>query len=361
MKKRKRIAFVVLSLGVGGAENMVAQLATNIDKNHFDVYVISMHSPQGTIIEKKFAENSINVWFLNHDTAPNLSALFKIYKQLNKIKPDIVHTHLSAFIYTLPWIFLNRKKILHTIHNRPIYEFSPKLRSNIKILYQMNKAIPIAISDTIAKEVKDLYKIKEDQIEVIYNPVDISIYNKNSIKKKKNDDVTFINVARFTSVKNQSLIIDAFSKVQEQINNIKLILVGDGELRNAVEKKAAQNGLSDVVEFTGNIQNVAEKLRSSDVFVLPSRYEGLPLTILEAMATGLPIIATNVGGVPDIVKDNGVLFKDNDLNGLVAAMLKLAQDIKLREEMGKKSIKYVEKFDVKSITNQYQLLYERYC
>jgi glycosyltransferase involved in cell wall biosynthesis len=79
------------------------------------------------------------------------------------------------------------------------------------------------------------------------------------------------------------------------------------------------------------------------------------------MASGLPIIATNVGGVPDIVKDNGVLFHDNDLNGLVAAMLKLAQDIQLREEMGKKSIKDVEKFDVQSIANQYQLLYERYC
>lgn len=358
---RKRIAIVVLSLGVGGAENMVAQLAANIDKNKFAVYVISMHSPEGTIIEEKFAENRINVRFLNHDTAPNVKALFKIYRELNKIQPDIVHTHLSAFIYTLPWIFLNRKKILHTIHNRPIYEFSHKLRRIIKALYRMNKAIPIAISDTIAKEVKDVYKIKEDRIEVIYNPVDISIYNKNSINKKNSADVTFINVARFTSIKNQSLLIDAFSKVREQIKNVKLILVGDGELRNAVEKKVIQNGLSEVVEFTGNVQNVAEKLRLSDIFILPSRYEGLPLTILEAMAAGLPIIATNVGGVPDIVKDNGVLFKDNDLNGLVAAMLKLTQDSRLRAEMGEQSVKDVEKFDVKSIAGQYQLLYERYC
>jgi glycosyltransferase involved in cell wall biosynthesis len=358
---RKKIAIVVLSLGVGGAESMVAQLAANIDKSHFDVYVISMHSSEGTIIEKRFAENRINVSFLNHDTAPNVSALLKLFMQLNKIKPDIVHTHMSAFIYTIPWIFLNRKKILHTIHNRPIYEFSQKLRSIIKALYHMNKAIPIAISDTIAKETKDVYKIKEDKIEVIYNPVDISKYNKSSIKRKKGEDVTFINVARFTSVKNQSLLIDAFSKVREQIKNVKLILVGDGELRNAVEKKVAQNGLSDVVEFTGNIQNVAEKLRSADAFVLPSRYEGLPLTILEAMASGLPIIATNVGGVPDIVKDNGVLFKDNDLDSLVAAMLKLARDLLLREQMGKKSILYVEKFDVKTIADQYQLLYERYC
>jgi glycosyltransferase involved in cell wall biosynthesis len=361
MEKRKRIAIVVLALGVGGAENMVAQLAANIDKSHFDVYVISMHSSEGTIIEQRFAENNIKVKFLNHDTAPNVSALLKLYKQLNKIKPDIVHTHMSAFIYTIPWIFLKGKKILHTIHNRPIYEFSQKLRSIIKALYQMKKAVPIAISDTIAKEVKDVYKIKEDRIEVIYNPVDINLYNRNSIENKKSDDITFINVARFTNVKNQSLLIDAFSKVREQINNVKLILVGDGELRNLVEKKVAQNGLSDVVEFTGNIQNVAEKLRSADVFVLPSHYEGLPLTILEAMASGLPIIATNVGGVPDIVKDNGFLFKDNDLNGLVAAMLELAQDMKVREEMGKKSIKYVEKFDVKSIADQYQLLYERYC
>ena len=358
---RKRIAIVVLSLGVGGAENMVAQLAANIDKNKFDVYVISMHSPEGTIIEKKMAESRINVSFLHHDTAPNVKALLRLYKRLNQIKPDIVHTHMSAYIYTLPWIFLKRKKILHTIHNRPIYEFSSKLRSNIKILYRMNKAVPIAISDTIAKEAKDLYKIKEDQIEVIYNPVDISKYNKSSIKKKKSDPVTFINVARFTDVKNQSLLIDAISKVREQINDVKLLLVGDGELRNAVERKVVQNGLSDIVEFTGNIPNVAEKLSSADVFVLPSRYEGLPLTILEAMASGLPIIATNVGGVPDIVKDNGVLFKDNDLNGLVAAMVNLAQDRKVREEMGIKSIQYVEKFDVQSIVNQYQLVYERYC
>jgi L-malate glycosyltransferase len=359
--RKKRIAIVVLSLGVGGAENMVAQLAANIDKNKFEVFVISMHSPEGTIIEKRIAENRVNVSFLHHDTAPSVSALLKLYKQLNQIKPDIVHTHMSAFLYTLPWTFLNRKKILHTIHNRPIYEFSQKLRSIMKALYKMNKAVPIAISDTIAKETKDVYKIKEDQIEVIYNPVDIGRYNKSSIKKKKGENVTFINVARFTSVKNQSLLIDAFSKVREQIKNVKLILVGDGELRKTIEKKVAQNGLSDAVEFTGNIQNVAEKLRSADAFVLPSRYEGLPLTILEAMASGLPIIATNVGGVPDIVKDNGILFKDNDLDGLVAAMLKLAQDMKVREEMGEKSNLYVGKFDVKTIADQYQLLYERYC
>lgn len=359
---KKKVVFILPSLGVGGAENMVAQLATNLDKNLFEVTVISIRSAEDTIIEEKLIRNSVKISFLNHNISPNLKGMLITWNELNRIKPDIIHTHLSAFIYTVPWIFLRGKKILHTIHSRPKYEFSRKLRIIMKMLYSLKKAVPIAISATIAKETKELYNIKKSELQVIYNPVDLSIYNKGIVSGKKNhQNITFINVARFNAVKNQEMLVEAFAKVRKHINNVNLVFVGDGELRNMIEKKVHNYGLNDEVVFTGNIQNVADKLRLADIFVLPSRYEGLPLTILEAMASGLPIVATNIGGIPDIVKGNGLLFEENDIDSMVEAMSRLALDAKLRNYMGEMSIKYVKPYNIDSIVDQYQCLYKRYC
>jgi len=363
MKKQiKKVAIVIPSLVVGGAENMVAQLASAIDKTRFNVQLLVMSERKGTPIDKKVQDENVKVIYFQKPQGFSFWTLLKVYKHLNYFRPDIIHTNLSACSYVIPWALINGVKIIHTIHNIPCKEAIPKiLKVLLRLLYKLKKVVPVAISDIIANETISYYNLKSAEVETIYNPVDLSLYDVESKNSKEDEYVKFVNVARFTKVKNQATLVEAISIISKKYKNIKMLLIGDGELRAEVEAMVDNYNLKDVITFTGNISNVYEKLKQSDIFVLSSHYEGLPLSILEAMAAGLPIIATNVGGVPDVVTDNGILVEDNNLSQLVEAMVKLIENKELRLRMGEASRKNVMRFDIKEIANQYQKLYEKYA
>ncbi|WP_339244666.1 glycosyltransferase [Paenibacillus sp. FSL R10-2796] len=355
-----KLAIIIPTLDTGGAENMVAQLVSKIDQKSFDLELIVISTSNDSVVEKRIKNKDVKVTFFNKGLGFSMSTLLKIYKHLNKIKPDIIHTHLSACMYAAPWAVLKKTTILHTVHNRPIYEAHGLIRYVLKYLYKRKLAIPIAISETIAKETVELYGLSSSVVETIYNPVDVFKFSNIQPKEKINSEVVFVNVARFSRQKNHNGLIEAFYEVSKIKTNCKLILIGDGELRAEIEERVKHLGLSEKVQFTGNVLDIPQKLANADVFILSSHYEGLPLTILEAMAAGLPVISTAVGGVPDVVKENGLLVEPNISIKLTEAMIKLANNEKLREKMGKIALKEVRKFDISEVTLQYELLYKKY-
>lgn len=354
---RKKISIIVPSLCVGGVENMVAQLSANLDKNKFDLLLIVLGPEVQTPIKSYLDNYNVNIVYLNKKEGINYRVILHVYRLLNKFKPEIVHTHLHAFAYAFPWILLHNVKMLHTVHSTPKYELSKKGKKLISILYRFNKAIPIAISKKIESDMKMLYKFHS--IETIYNPVDISRFHieRNCDSQKS---VTFINIGRLTKPKNQKLLLKSFALVLKQMPNARLKIAGDGELKNELIDLSKELGIQDSVEFLGNIKEIEIELAKSDIFVLSSDYEGLPLAVLEAMASGLPIISTNVGGVPDIVTDNGILVETHNEFQLAEAMIELGCDREKMKIMGEKSYNNVQLYDIKNITKEYERLYFKY-
>jgi len=355
----KKTIAVLSTLGVGGAENMVVQLLTKIDRSKYKPVVVTIDSPSGSPFEDILKRNSIEIIYLNHIGSPNVKSMIAMWRTLDRIEPQIVHSNLHMCIHAVPWILFHNVKLIHTIHSKPCFEFSKRIRLVMNFMYKIKKAVPVAISDIIAQEVAKLYSLNEKKIEIIFNPVDTNKFMNHQTKKISNI-VNFITVGRLNPVKNQQMLIRAMAELYKVMPSIYLTIVGGGELQNKLQELSVQLKLSDVINFTGNINNVPEKLSYADIFVLTSHYEGLPMSILEAMAMGLPIIATNVGGVPDIVSTNGILIEEGNIDELVDAMEKLACDIKLRQSMGIVSRREAEKYDIGDIVMKYQDLYEKY-
>ncbi len=357
--RKINISIVIPSLETGGAESMAYQLSESIDKTKFNINFICLYSSSGAVFERKLAQSGVKLIFLEKKLGLSIPTFFKLWKKLNGHHTDIVHTHLGACLYAAPWSIFYKKKLLHTVHNMPLKEIPSAHRLVLKIMYKTGMAVPIAISNIIQKQISRTYNLETEKVQVIYNPVNLNnLYTKTF--NETNKTITFVCVARLAAQKNHKLLLKAFSFVQNELQNTTLLLAGDGELLEDLKKEAKQLNINEHVHFLGNTDNIPEILNQSDIFVLSSNYEGLPMTILEAMGSALPIIATRVGGVPDIVKENGVLVEANDYKGLAKAMICLAEDKQLREEMGKKGLEIAKNYDIITIAKQYEELYRRH-
>ena len=153
------------------------------------------------------------------------------------------------------------------------------------------------------------------------------------------------------------LLIKAFSIVKKACENVKLVFAGDGEMLNQCKDYAKQLELSESITFIGNVEDVYSELQLSDCFVLSSKSEALPISILEAMACSLPIIAPRVGGIPELITDNGVLYEVGNVEELANAMIRMAKSKEFREKCSDRSYVLVQDFDPKHIVMQYELLY----
>jgi len=174
------------------------------------------------------------------------------------------------------------------------------------------------------------------------------------------DKTILINVARLSREKNHALLVRAFSKAVQSCPNLELWLVGDGELRRDIEELVKQLGLEEKVKFFGVRSDVPELLSQADIFVLSSDYEGFGLVVAEAMAAGLPVIATAIGGIPEILEGGraGILVPPKDVDALAKAIVELARDEKKRAELSDYGRKLVaERFDIRRTVREYEKLY----
>lgn len=355
-----KVAIILPGFDVGGTENMVANLVQNINKSEFDVMVISLKPANGSHVQKLIENSGVKISYADKKPGLSLSVWFRVYHILKKFRPDIIHSNMYPFAFTVPYLYMNDIMLLHTIHNKPINEYKKKYFKVARKLYKDDKAIPVAISDIIKKEMLELYEIHH--IECIYNPVNISKFYNERNYEFTGRKVRFINVARMMLQKNQRLLVDAFAEAYAKTNgNCELYFVGDGELRKELETRVADLGIQGAVTFCGSVPNVPDYLAKSDVFVLSSNYEGLPLSGLEAMASGLPIVSTEVGGMADIVTDNGILVEKGDTEGLASALISYVNDHELIRRHSENSFRNVKQYDVSSFIQKYEELYRRYA
>lgn len=350
---------VIPLLDFAGAEIMCETLTVELIKKGNNVSVISLYNHHSKIT-KRMESKGIKIYYLNKKTGFDLAIVKELFVVLKNIKPDIVHTHLYALKYVIPACkILGIKKIVHTIHNVAEKE-SSKLDQKINFfLFNFLNVIPISLSAEIQRTVINRYKLNKAKIPIIYNGIDISIYQKKEIYETPNK-LKLIHIGRFSMQKNHELLIEAFKIAHSNDKNIELVLIGKGELEDVIKQKVNDYNLQDSIFFLGIKENINECLYNSDVFILTSNYEGMPMTIIEAMATGLPIISTKVGGVPTMIKNKEEgLLTDLDANDIAKAIIRMMND-KLRKQMGNKARYTAEKrFSSKIMADKYIEIYKQ--
>ena len=172
--------------------------------------------------------------------------------------------------------------------------------------------------------------------------------------------VRFVTLGRLSLQKNHLLMLHAFRAALDRGISATLVIAGDGELKDKLTAEVGLLGLTDQVSFVGYLEDVAPLLASADIFVLSSDYEGLPIAALEAMASGLPILSTDVGGMRDLVSDNGILVPKEDSGVLSEAMVVLARNADLCLTMGRRSEQLVQAFSDDAAAECYLALYQKY-
>ncbi len=347
-------------LNTGGAEVMMTTLAKEIKRHNCQVIVVTFFS-DSVFLKKKLEDENIKIINLNKKNGFDISLFKKIKKLVREYKPDILHTHLSTFFYVYLATLFMKIKIVHTVHSIATKEHKKIQKLICRSWYKSKRVRLVAISPVVKETLISCYKIKEHNIPIIYNGIEFL----NDIADKdysiKSDEITLVHIGSLIPVKNHVTIINSIAKLINDGHCIKLYLLGDGTSRKDIELLVEQKGISNNVNFTGTVSNVHEYLNLADIFIFPSIYEGMPMSLIEAMSHGLPIVASNVGGIPDMItdKESGLLINPNE-NELCEKIIELVNDQSLRERLGKKAKEKSNEFSSENMFESYLKEYKKY-
>jgi glycosyltransferase involved in cell wall biosynthesis len=298
----------------------------------------------------------------------DLKMFSKIYKALQQISPDVVHTHLHSGYYC----FFAYKKLkypfkkIHTLHNLAKRDAPLHGRKMFKYFFRKNIIQPVSISEEVYKSAVDEYG---SYIKTLINngcdPVKPSVaLNETSEKinryKKNSDTKILLNVARISRQKNQQLLLDCMRKLEEQDSNAVALILGDYVPDDKKIYDDLVTNKPSNVHFLGKVTNVGDYLLNVDAFVLTSLFEGLPISLLEALSAGAIPVCTPVGGIVSIVKkDIGFLSDDVSINAFVEALQSFLQTGKEELEQLRNNGKalYQKEFSMESCAVKYNALY----
>lgn len=271
-------------------------------------------------------------------------AFWKIYRIICRERPDIIHTHtakagaLGRMAACLCKVKGVKCKVVHTFHGHVLYGYFGKIKSWVflwieKILALLTDRI-VTVSGSLKKEFVEEYRIApEKKVQVVELGFELDDLLK--LEPRENSDYVNIGiVGRLVPVKNHKMLFRIAKRLRE--NKVKFIIIGDGELRLELEKYVRELGIEDIVEFRGWIKDVSEIYRDLDILVLTSLNEGTPVSIIEAMAAARPVVATDVGGVRDIVENgkSGYLVEPDNEEVFIEKLLDLIDDSSKRRMFG---------------------------
>ena len=361
-----RVLQVIPTLGMGGAERFVASLVTHLSRWGHAVGVVVQYDATGSSIEKHLASQGIELQFLGKRPGLDARMVPRMARAIGRFRPDVVHSQSSHVLrYAIPAVFLSaRCPIVHTLHNLAEHESDSPGKIVQHLAFRAGVA-PVAIGQAVAESMRRVYRLEPCRI--IANGIPVAEFahpqeDREALRAElalPAGAPTFISVGRFMEQKNHTTLLHAFASARIRAAGAHLLLVGDGELRGALEKTAGELGLAGRLHFLGVRTDVPRLLQAADVFVLSSRWEGNPLSVMEAMAAARPVVATAVGCVPELVSDGtGRLVAPGDVAALESAMLQLACDLPLARAMGTAAARRaLERFDSSRMARAYEQLY----
>ncbi len=360
-----RLAYVINNLNIGGAEKLLLTTTKRLDKKKYHITVCSML--QGGDLISEFESHGIRVYCLNMRSNKDIRGFFKLYRLFKTKSIDIVHTHLiEADVYgRFAAICAGVPVILSTDHGVDGWRLKRRrLKTRLRLFLNRIAANHsqgiIAVSTAVRNHLVNAEKIDSARVYLIRNGIELP--KKNHFSTPMNGRLARIGcVARLSPEKGVDHLLRAFALAQQENPDLELQIAGDGPQRPALEQLVCKLNLASKVFFHGWIPDVRAFLNQIDFFVLPSLQEGLPLALLEAMAEHKPVVATRVGGVPEVIEDgiSGILVEPADVTALSQGILALAKNPALRQAMAKMAYeKMAQRFDIDSSIQELQRLYE---
>lgn len=364
MKKPIAILHLIDSLSVGGAERLILGLAERIDRERFQFHLCCLGSQRGNALQESFERLDIPVHVLGSRNFYNLRAPLAVARYIRQHQIDIVHTHLTYadVVGRVVGRAMNRP-VVSTLQNVPRnYDRDRRDRSWLERQSARFLATKlIGVSPTIRELFIREWGIPASRIEMFYNAVPMEQYVQLPAQPSGTADAgpLITNIGRLSPQKAQDLLLDAAKLVLKQRPDARFMIVGQGRLEQALKEQAVRLGIAERVLFTGLRHDIPAALGESDVFVLSSLWEGLPLTAVEAMAAARPVVLTDVGGNRDLVEDgvHGLIVPPNDVPALAQAILQLLNDPQ-RLEIGLAGRARVRHdFNIDTIARQHEQLY----
>ena len=355
-----KILQVMPEFGVAGAEIMCESLVNEFLKSpNVTIYVVSLYNYKSPITQR-LEEKGVKIFYLDKRKGLDLSMIFKLFKLMKKLQINVVHTHRYVMQYAIPAADLARVPIrVHTLHSVAQKENGKLARILASFFYKFRHVVPVAISPRVKDTVYEVYHISEFDIPMVFNGIDLSLCQKKDNYVCQKDVFSFIHIGRLITLKNQELIINSVKLLHNQGIKCRVLFLGEGENLTYYRKITSDLDLNDSVLFCGMQSDVHPFLHEADAFLLPSIYEGMPMSLIEAMGSGLPIIASNVGGVPDMIDNqkNGILITP-ELDELVCAMKTLILNKDMREFLGKNALAKARTFSSQRMMNSYYDIYK---
>lgn len=373
MSSTPLIAHVVYHFGTGGLENGLVNLINRLPRDRFRHVVISLTDHTG--FRGRIERDDVAFFDLNKPPGHSLGWLWRLYRLLRELKPDLIHTrNLNAVEAQFVAALARVPARLHGEHGRDVFDLEGK---NWKYNLLRRAARPLVrhytcVSRDLASWLRDTVGVTPTRLTQIYNGVDSDKFHPRGAERPRLGPEGFLNgatcvigsIGRMVAVKDYPTLARAFIQLCRRLDNPtgpRLLIVGDGPARAECQALLDQAGLSSQSWLPGNRDDTAELLRAMDVFVLPSLGEGISNTILEAMSSGLPVIATAVGGNPELVAagDNGALFVPGDDAALARTLLDYAADPERGAREGAAARLRIERdFSLARMAAAYQAMYE---
>jgi glycosyltransferase involved in cell wall biosynthesis len=335
-----RVLEVLATLKRAGAEAVATALAAGLDRRRFETAVVSLYAPFPNGFEP-----DVRTWYLGKRRGFDWRMYGRLRQVAREFRPDIIHTHSYVMRYTLA---LPARGKVHTVHNVATREVEPLGRLVHRFGYRRG-TVPVAVGEEVARSFVEVYGFNP---RTIPNGIDTARFYRPDAREEwrtRNgfaaNDVLIVSVARLEPQKNPQGLIEAFRRANTPA---KLLIAGDGSLRDQLTG----------AHLLGVRTDLPELLSACDVFALASEWEGHPLSVIEAMAAGLPVIATAVGGVPEIVGDAGLLVRPGDTSALAGALRELALNPERRHTLGHAARERARRFDVRTMVAAYGALFE---
>ncbi|NIM19914.1 MAG: glycosyltransferase [Candidatus Latescibacteria bacterium] len=361
---RIRVAHVLRSLEFGGAEKLVLELA--------------MHQKEsGEIAPDLICMRSLGP--LSHDAEQHglkpvlagmhgiryVSAIVRLMRIFSRRRPDVVHTHnFVSHVHAAPAAKLLGIPVIHTKHGKHVASFSrfPWLR---RYLYNLSWRVAAVSGDT-GSSLREKAGLDPSIIEVVYNGINVARYaagsKREARKKLAVDEGVYLmgSVSRLDPVKDHRTMLEAFKEVAAERDDCLFMIIGDGPERERIKYSIGGLGLEGKVVMPGFIDDIPAVLPALDLFLQPSIEEGLSLTILEAAASRIPIIATPVGGTPEIIVDGvtGILVEARNAVALAAAMNRFLEDPDHFRKLANNAKQRIEElFSLEKMVSSYHAMY----
>jgi sugar transferase (PEP-CTERM/EpsH1 system associated) len=367
------IAHVVFKLDVGGLENGLVNLINHLPEGRFRHAVICL--TEYSQFSARIRRRNVQLFALHKPPGNSLKTLLKLWRLFAELRPAIVHTRNLGTLETQLSAALARVPVrIHSEHGWDVGDYDGSNRKHwvLRRLFRPFVHHHIALSKHLESYLRKRIGVPHTRIDQIYNGTDLALFHPATEQRRTlypdDPDARFVigTVGRMSVVKDQTNLAEAFLRLVQSLpewrGRLRLVMIGDGPLRSRCMSILAQGGMADLAWLPGERDDVPELMRGFDLFVLPSLAEGVSNTILEAMATGLPVVATRVGGNPELVQQGvtGVLVPPAQPQALADAIRQYVVHPDRCLAHGRAARQLAEQqFSLDGMVSRYLSLYER--